>query len=50
MKKFLHLLVPFLLIQCGSEEKKTTTEIIDSQDLASIQNKKAEVVKTPQCS
>ena len=46
MKKFLHLLVPFLLIQCGSEEKKTTTEIIASQDLASIQNKKAEVVKT----
>jgi len=33
------------LIQCGSEEKKTTTEIIASQDLASIQNKKAEVVK-----
>lgn len=46
MKKFLYLLVPFLLIQCGSEEKKTTAEIIDSQDLASIQNKKAEVVKT----
>lgn len=46
MKKFLYLLVPFLLIQCGSEEKKTTTEIIASQDLASIQNKKAEVVKT----
>ena len=33
------------MIQCGSEEKKTTTEIIASQDLASIQNKKAEVVK-----
>lgn len=46
MKIFLYLLVPFLLIQCGSEEKKTTAEIIDSQDLASIQNKKAEVVKT----
>ena len=46
MKKFLYLLVPFLLIQCGSEEKKTTAEIIYSQDLASIQNKKAEVVKT----
>ena len=33
------------MIQCGSEEKKTTTEIIASQDLASIQNKKAEFVK-----
>ena len=33
------------MIQCGSEEKKTTTEIIASQDLASIQNKKAEIVK-----
>ena len=35
-----------LLIQCGSEEKKTTAEIIATQDLASIQNKKAEVVKS----
>ncbi|MGB1444404.1 MAG: efflux RND transporter periplasmic adaptor subunit [Flavobacteriaceae bacterium] len=45
MKNTLLLLSALLLIQCGSEEKKTTTEIIASQDLASIQNKKAEVVK-----
>mgnify|MGYP002620444296 CR=1 FL=1 len=46
MKNTLLLFSALLLIQCGSEEKKTTAEIIASQDLASIQNKKAEVVKS----
>ena len=46
MKNTLLLLSALLLIQCGSEEKKTTAEIIATQDLASIQNKKAEVVKS----
>ena len=46
MKNSLLLLSAFLLIQCGSEKKKTTAEIIATQDLASIQNKKAAVVKS----
>ena len=45
MKNTLLLLSALLLIQCGSEDRKTTAEIIATQDLASIQNKKAEVVK-----
>ena len=45
MKNTLLLLSALLLIQCGSEDRKTTAEIIASQDLASIQKKKTEVVK-----
>ncbi|MGB2397549.1 MAG: efflux RND transporter periplasmic adaptor subunit [Flavobacteriaceae bacterium] len=45
MKKRLIILSSILLTQCGSADKKTTTDIINSGELPAIQNKKAEVVK-----
>lgn len=45
MKKSIFLFSLVLFIQCGSSDKKTTAEIIASNDLAAIQLKKAEVVK-----
>ena len=46
MKNSILLLVILLFIQCGSSDKQTTAEIIASKDLAAIQTKKAEVVKS----
>ncbi len=46
MKNSILLLCILLFIQCGSSDKQTTTEIIASKDLAAIQTKKAEVVKS----
>ena len=46
MKNSIYLLSLFLFIQCGSSDKKTTAEIIASEDLTAIQTKKAEVVKS----
>lgn len=46
MKNSILLFCILLFIQCGSSDKKTTQEIIASQDLAAIQTKKAEVVKS----
>lgn len=46
MKNSIYFLSLFLFIQCGSSDKNTTAEIIASKDLAAIQTKKAEVVKS----
>ena len=46
MKNSLLLFCILLFIQCGSSDKQTTAEIIASKDLAAIQTKKAEVVKS----
>lgn len=46
MKNSLLLFCILLFIQCGSSDKLTTAEIIASKDLAAIQTKKAEVVKS----
>ena len=46
MKNSILLLCILLFIQCGSSDKQTTAEIIASKDLAAIQTKKAEVVKS----
>ena len=46
MKNSILLLCILLFIQCGSSDKQTTAEIIESKDLAAIQTKKAEVVKS----
>lgn len=46
MKNSILLLCILLFIQCGSSDKQTTAEIITSKDLAAIQTKKAEVVKS----
>jgi len=46
MKKTLLLFTSILLAQCGSSDKQTTAEIIEGGDLAAIQTKKTEVVKT----
>ena len=46
MKNSILLFCILLFIQCGSSDKKTTADIIASQDLAAIQTKKAEVVKS----
>ena len=46
MKNSILLFCILLFIQCGSSEKQTTAEIIASKDLAAIQTKKAEVVKS----
>lgn len=45
MKKILFLFSSFLLIQCGSFEKESTTNIISKGDLAAIQLQKTNVVK-----
>ena len=45
MKNSILLLCLLLFIQCGSKDKKTTSEIIASKDLSAIQTKKAEIVK-----
>ena len=46
MKNSILLLCILLFIQCGSPDKQTTAEVIASKDLAAIQTKKAEVVKS----
>jgi len=46
MKNSILLLCILLFIQCGYSDKQTTAEIIASKDLAAIQTKKAEVVKS----
>ena len=46
MKNSILLFCILLFIQCGSSDKQTTAEIIASKDLAAIQTKKAEVVKS----
>ena len=46
MKKTLLLFTSIFLAQCGSSDKQTTAEIIEGGDLAAIQTKKTEVVKT----
>ena len=46
MKNSILLLCILLFIQCGSSDKQTTAEVIASKDLAAIQTKKAEVVKS----
>ena len=46
MKNSILLLCILLFIQCGSSDKQTTAKIIASKDLAAIQTKKAEVVKS----
>ena len=46
MKNSLLLFCILLFIQCGSSDKQTTAEIIASKDLAAIQTKKTEVVKS----
>jgi len=46
MKNSILLLCILLFIQCGSSDKQTTAEIIASKNLAAIQTKKAEVVKS----
>ena len=46
MKKTLLLFTSIFLAQCGSSDKKITAEIIEGGDLAAIQTKKTEVVKT----
>ena len=46
MKNSLLLFCILLFIQCGSSDQQTTAEIIASKDLAAIQTKKAEVVKS----
>ena len=46
MKKTLLLFTSILLAQCGSSDKQTTAEIIEGGDLAAIQTKKTDVVKT----
>ena len=46
MKNSVLLLCILLFIQCGSSDKQTTAEVIASKDLAAIQTKKAEVVKS----
>ncbi|MDC0643828.1 efflux RND transporter periplasmic adaptor subunit [Flavobacteriaceae bacterium] len=46
MKKTLLLFTSIFLAQCGSSDKQITAEIIEGGDLAAIQTKKTEVVKT----
>ena len=46
MKKTLLIFTSIFLAQCGSSDKQTTAEIIEGGNLAAIQTKKTEVVKT----
>jgi len=46
MKKTLLIFTSIFLAQCGSSDKQTTAKIIEGGNLAAIQTKKTEVVKT----